>query len=85
MPIRVAIFSTLALVFYVLSVGPVLVTAERVGISHTRFARPLQSLYSPVLASARSCKVGTEAYEGYVGIWCQVILGRDLRVEERYQ
>jgi hypothetical protein len=83
--IRAASISGLALVVYVLSVGPVLISAERIGASHSRFARPLQLFYSPVLASARSCKVGTQVYEGYVGFWHRKILGRNFPAEARYQ
>ena len=83
--LRVTTFSALALALYVFSVGPVLIGAERFGVSHTRLAQPLHAFYFPVLATARSCSVGTHVYEGYVGIWCRVILGHDFPDDERYK
>jgi hypothetical protein len=78
-------FLVLMLVLYVLSVGPVLVCAERFGISRTGLAVPLRAFYSPVLTAARSCRVATDAYEGYVGMWHRIILGRGIPNDARYK
>jgi hypothetical protein len=82
---RVALFTVFALGVYVLSVGPVLVSAERFGVSRTRFAQPLRAVYAPVLATARSSDVGTYLYESYVGIWYRIIMGRAYPVEAKYK
>jgi hypothetical protein len=83
--LRVAMLFTIALVAYVLSVGPVLVSAERFGVSRTRFAQPLRAFYYPVLATARSGDVGTRLYESYVGMWYRVIMGRAYPDEAIYK
>src|SRR4051812_31149511 len=62
---------------YVLSVGPVLTTADRFNAGGTRFYRPLRALYSPVFTVARSSNFGMRVYEGYMGFWCRLILKQD--------
>ena len=83
--VRAVQFTVFALAVYVLSVGPVLVCAERFGVSRARFAQPLRAFYAPVLATARSSDAGTGLYEDYVGAWYRVIMGRSYPVEAKYK
>ena len=82
---RVVLYCGMVLVVYVLSVGPVLVSADRWGVSQTRFAHPLRSFYYPVLSTARLGHAGTRAYENYVGLWHWILLGRALPEEAKFK
>ncbi len=82
--LRVAMAFTFALAICVLSVGPVLVSAERFGVSRPRFAQPLRAFYYPVQVTARSGAFGTRVYESYVGMWHRVIMGRTYPVETKF-
>jgi len=65
----------MALLTYILSVGPVLTIATRSGFGATATSyRSLRAFYGPVFAVAQSSKVGTRLYESYVGIWCRIVL-----------
>jgi len=63
---------------YVLSVGPVLTTADRFNVGATQFYGRLRALYAPVLTVARSSYFATRVYEGYVAFWYRLILKKDL-------
>jgi hypothetical protein len=67
-------FFTLAVVGYVLSVGPVLSVAERLDSYHTPFYKPLRAFYSPVFAIVKSSDVTTHLYENYARMWCRIVL-----------
>jgi hypothetical protein len=74
---RIPLTLLLAFGVYVISVGPVLTTADRFKLGATRFYRPLRAFYAPVFAVAQSSDFGTRVYEGYVGFWCRIILKRE--------
>jgi len=74
---RIPLALLIVAVLYVLSVGPVLTTADRFKLGPTRFYHPLRAFYAPVFAVARSSVFGTRVYEGYVGFWCRLILNQD--------
>jgi hypothetical protein len=76
-PVKVCLLASLMVVLvYCLSVGPVLVTADRFHLGGTRFFGPLRAFYAPIFAVARSSDAGTRAYESYVGLWCHAILNQ---------
>ena len=62
---------------YILSVGPVLTTADRFKLGATRFYGPLRAVYAPVFAVARASDFGMQVYEGYVGFWYRIILKQE--------
>lgn len=62
---------------YILSVGPVLSTADKFNLGPTRFRQPLRAFYAPIFAVARSSDFGTRVYEGYLGFWYRCICNQD--------
>ena len=72
--LRLWVALIIAFLTYVLSVGPVLTLADRIGVGRTRYVRPLRAFYAPVFALAKSSNAGTWLYEGYVGMWSQFVL-----------
>jgi hypothetical protein len=71
---QLLVFFTLAVIGYVLSVGPVLSVAERFDAYHTPFYKPLRAFYSPVFAVAKSSDATTHLYENYARMWCRIVL-----------
>lgn len=76
-PYRVLLTILAVILIYVLSVGPVLTTADRLGLAGTKVHRALRVVYAPVFVVARASNVGTRIYESYVGVWCRIILKKD--------
>jgi len=73
-PNRLLLYLALAVVFYFLSAGPVLSLAARVNCYGTPAYTFLRTLYSPVFFIARSSVPTTRAYEGYMRMWCRLML-----------
>ena len=73
---RIPLSLLIAVVAYVLSVGPVGTIATRLGLG-PRLHRALRVFYAPVFAVARSTDSGTRVYEDYVGFWCRLVLNQD--------
>jgi hypothetical protein len=74
LPTQLFVILAVALVTYILSVGPVLSVAARLDAYHTPFYKPLRTFYSPVFAIAKSSDATTHLYESYARMWCRIVL-----------
>jgi len=81
--LRLVFFLVTALILgcfiYILSIGPVLCLAERMGLGRTHYVHAMRAFYRPVFFVARSSTSGAKVYESYLDMWSRIVLNTNYR------